>query len=145
MQAQILTDNRPSRALCLKCGFREVGTRERYGNVKGIWHDVVLFERRSKRAGGPGLPTKVCECRLVNCGASLISLLYCVLAQTKMVCLNWLSWRLDVREKTIFLFSPRPTERRHCHVYETYGLRPSYLRPKVCRPDPIACCHRRWQ
>ena len=61
LQAQILAKNWPSRALSLKCGFREVGTRERYGNLKDVWHDVILLERRSEKAGGPGLPTKLCD------------------------------------------------------------------------------------
>ena len=49
-----------SRALHGKFGFREVGVRERYGHLDGVWHDVVLYERRSRRAGGPGLPTRTC-------------------------------------------------------------------------------------
>ena len=51
----------PSIALHRKCGFREVGCRERYGHLDGVWHDVFLFERRSARAGGPGLPTRTCD------------------------------------------------------------------------------------
>jgi len=61
LQAHIFTVNEASRVLDAKCGFREIGTRERYGQVNGVWHDVMLLERRSDRAGGPGLPTKVCE------------------------------------------------------------------------------------
>ncbi len=61
LQAQILTANLPSIALHRKCGFREVGCRERYGHLDGVWHDVFLFERRSARAGGPGLPTRTCD------------------------------------------------------------------------------------
>ena len=53
--------NLPSIALHRKCGFREVGFRERYGHLDGVWHDVFLFERRSARAGGPGLPTRSCD------------------------------------------------------------------------------------
>ena len=60
LQAQIMAANRASRALFRTCGFREVGTRERYGHLGGVWHDVVLLERRSARAGGPGLPTRSC-------------------------------------------------------------------------------------
>lgn len=53
--------NRPSRALFAAAGFREVGLRERYGHLGDEWHDVVLLERRSDKAGGPGLPTKSCS------------------------------------------------------------------------------------
>jgi phosphinothricin acetyltransferase len=35
-----------------KCGFREIGIRERIAKMNnGIWRDVVLLERRSKIAG----------------------------------------------------------------------------------------------
>ncbi len=60
LQAQIIADNTASRALHRKCGFREVGYRERLGHIKGVWHDVILLERRSQIAGGPNLPTKAC-------------------------------------------------------------------------------------
>jgi phosphinothricin acetyltransferase len=60
LQAQILARNHASRALHLKCGFREVGYRERYGHMDNAWHDVILLERRSDRAGGPDMPTKTC-------------------------------------------------------------------------------------
>ena len=61
VQAQIIALNRASRALHVKCGFREVGVRERLGQVGGVWHDVVLLERRSRLTGGPNLPTRACE------------------------------------------------------------------------------------
>jgi len=61
LQAQIIAGNRASRALHAACGFREVGRRERYGHIDQVWHDVILFERRSRRAGGPGLPTRTCD------------------------------------------------------------------------------------
>ena len=60
LQAQIVAANRASRALHVKCGFREVGVRERLGHIGGVWHDVVLLERRSRTTGGPGLPTRSC-------------------------------------------------------------------------------------
>lgn len=60
LQAQIIAANGASRHLHLASGFREVGTRERLGQVLGVWHDVVLMERRSRRTGGPGLPTRTC-------------------------------------------------------------------------------------
>lgn len=61
VQAQIISLNRASRALHARCGFREVGVRERLGQVGGVWHDVVLLERRSLLTGGPGLPTRTCD------------------------------------------------------------------------------------
>ena len=60
LQAQIMAGNHASRALHRKSGFREVGHRERYGHIDGVWHDVILLERRSLRAGGPDLPTRTC-------------------------------------------------------------------------------------
>lgn len=51
LQAGILAVNKPSLALHEACGFRRVGTRERIGLLDGVWHDVVLMERRSSRAG----------------------------------------------------------------------------------------------
>jgi len=56
----MMVKNDASQAIFKKAGFRKVGFRERYGHVNGIWHDVILFERRSHRAGGNGLPTKTC-------------------------------------------------------------------------------------
>ena len=61
LQAQIIAGNEASRALHLRMGFREIGYRERLGHVGPIWHDVVMYERRSRIAGGPGLPTRTCE------------------------------------------------------------------------------------
>jgi len=51
LQAGILTDNVSSRQLHERCGFREVGRRERIGKLNGTWRDVVLLERRSKNVG----------------------------------------------------------------------------------------------
>ena len=61
LQSQIMALNQPSRSLHLSCGFREVGVRERLGHLGDLWHDVVIYERRSRLTGGPGLPTKTCE------------------------------------------------------------------------------------
>ena len=60
LQAQMMAANAASTALHLVCEFRQVGYRERYGHLNGVWHDVILLERRSAHAGGPGLPTKRC-------------------------------------------------------------------------------------
>jgi phosphinothricin acetyltransferase len=51
LQAGIFPENTTSIALALACGFREVGRRERIGQMDGIWRDVILMERRSKVAG----------------------------------------------------------------------------------------------
>ena len=60
LQAQIIAENDASRALHRKCGFREIGFRERLGHINDTWHDVVLLERRSAVTGGPNLPTRTC-------------------------------------------------------------------------------------
>ncbi|MFT4145815.1 MAG: GNAT family N-acetyltransferase, partial [Mobilitalea sp.] len=50
--ANIIKENQFSRLLHKKCGFREIGYRERMGKMRnGKWHDVVLMERRSKFIG----------------------------------------------------------------------------------------------
>jgi L-amino acid N-acyltransferase YncA len=51
LQASIFPENAASISLHNSCGFREVGTRERIGKMKGVWRDTLLFERRSKLAG----------------------------------------------------------------------------------------------
>ncbi len=44
-------ENAASIALQEAFGFREVGYRERIGQMNGVWRDVILMERRSKAAG----------------------------------------------------------------------------------------------
>ncbi len=51
LQGMILRENLTSLALCRKCGFREVGYRERISQMNGIWRDVILMERRSNIVG----------------------------------------------------------------------------------------------
>jgi L-amino acid N-acyltransferase YncA len=51
LQAGVFLENHASLALCRKCGFREVGRRERLGKLDGVWRDVLLLERRSHVAG----------------------------------------------------------------------------------------------
>jgi phosphinothricin acetyltransferase len=46
VQAGTFPENTASVRLHLACGFRVVGTRERIGNLKGAWRDVLLLERR---------------------------------------------------------------------------------------------------
>src|SRR5829696_762088 len=51
LQASIFPENTASMKLHLRCGFREVGRRERIGMLNGVWRDTLLFERRSKKEG----------------------------------------------------------------------------------------------
>jgi L-amino acid N-acyltransferase YncA len=51
LQAGILPENKASIALHKTCGFRIVGHRERLGQMRGVWRDVVVMERRSKVVG----------------------------------------------------------------------------------------------
>jgi L-amino acid N-acyltransferase YncA len=51
LQAVIMVENAASIKLHLRCGFREVGHRERIGNLHGVWRDTLLFERRSDKVG----------------------------------------------------------------------------------------------
>ena len=53
LQAGILPENEASLGLHRRCGFREVGRRERIGKLKGVWRDVVLMERRSTTVATP--------------------------------------------------------------------------------------------
>jgi L-amino acid N-acyltransferase YncA len=46
LQAGVFTDNAASLALHRALGFREVGVRERIGQLDGVWRDVVLLELR---------------------------------------------------------------------------------------------------
>ncbi|MBW8310789.1 MAG: GNAT family N-acetyltransferase [Rhizobium sp.] len=43
--SRIFPENAASRALCQRCGFREVGTYEKHGRLDGRWRDVVIVER----------------------------------------------------------------------------------------------------
>ena len=51
LQAGIFPENRASVVLHERCGFRQVGRRERIGTMQGVWRDVLLLERRSERVG----------------------------------------------------------------------------------------------
>jgi L-amino acid N-acyltransferase YncA len=47
LQAVVFPENVGTIALHRRCGFREVGRRERIGKLNGVWRDTLLFERRS--------------------------------------------------------------------------------------------------
>jgi len=47
LQASIFPENTASVKLHLRCGFREIGRRERIATLNGAWRDTLLFERRS--------------------------------------------------------------------------------------------------
>lgn len=51
LQAVMFPENTGSVALHLHCGFREVGRRERIGQLDGAWRDTMLLEKRSQRIG----------------------------------------------------------------------------------------------
>ena len=52
LQAGVMAVNEASLALHERMGFRRVGVREGFGqDLNGVWHDVVLFERRSTIVG----------------------------------------------------------------------------------------------
>ena len=54
LQAGIFPENTSSLMLHRRCGFREVGRREKIGSLKGVWRDVLLLERRSSVVGAEG-------------------------------------------------------------------------------------------
>ncbi len=52
LESRIIRENTGSQALHAKCGFRQIGFREKLGKMdNGKWHDVVLMERRSQTVG----------------------------------------------------------------------------------------------
>ena len=51
VQTGIFPENAPSLALHRRCGFRIIGTRERIGQLNGVWRDTLLLERRSATVG----------------------------------------------------------------------------------------------
>ena len=51
LQSGIFPENAASIKLHEKAGFRRIGYRERIGNLKGVWKDNILFERRSQHVG----------------------------------------------------------------------------------------------
>ncbi|GAA4390154.1 N-acetyltransferase family protein [Hymenobacter koreensis] len=53
LQAGIFPENEASVRLHEALGFRQVGRRERIGQMAGRWRDTLLLERRSARVGVP--------------------------------------------------------------------------------------------
>ena len=51
LQASMFPENMSSVRLHKACGFRKVGYRERIAQMKGVWRDTVLMERRSDIVG----------------------------------------------------------------------------------------------
>jgi L-amino acid N-acyltransferase YncA len=51
LQAVVFPENAATLALHKRCGFREVGRRERISKLNGVWRDTLLLERRSKLVG----------------------------------------------------------------------------------------------
>jgi len=47
LQASIFPENVASLELHHRCGFREVGRRERIAQLNGAWRDTILLERRN--------------------------------------------------------------------------------------------------
>ena len=47
LQAGIFPENVASLRIHARCGFRQVGYRERIGQMHGIWRDTILVERRA--------------------------------------------------------------------------------------------------
>jgi len=51
LQASIFPENTNSIALHARNGFRQVGNREKLGQLHGVWRNVTLMERRSAAVG----------------------------------------------------------------------------------------------
>jgi phosphinothricin acetyltransferase len=51
LQSGIMRDNKASIQMHINCGFREIGYREKIGQLNGVWLDNILLERRSKTIG----------------------------------------------------------------------------------------------
>ena len=51
LYASIFPENTASIRLHRSAGFREIGYREKIGQLDGQWRNTVLFERRSKKVG----------------------------------------------------------------------------------------------
>ncbi len=54
LQGGTFAENETSLRLQRRCGFREIGRRERIAQLQGVWRDTVLTERRSAISGRDG-------------------------------------------------------------------------------------------
>jgi L-amino acid N-acyltransferase YncA len=51
LQAGIFPENEGSVKIHLNNGFRIIGSREKIGEMNGVWRDTLLLERRSTKVG----------------------------------------------------------------------------------------------
>lgn len=51
LQAGIFPENKASIKIHEENGFRIIGTREKIGQMKGVWRDTLILERRSTKVG----------------------------------------------------------------------------------------------
>lgn len=51
LQAGIFPENQASLVIFRRCGFRDIGVRQRLGRLSDRWRDVLLWERRSPTVG----------------------------------------------------------------------------------------------
>jgi L-amino acid N-acyltransferase YncA len=51
LQSGVFAENTSSIRLHESCGFRQIGYRERIGQLNGNWRDNIILERRSKTVG----------------------------------------------------------------------------------------------
>jgi phosphinothricin acetyltransferase len=51
LQGATFAENEASLRLQRACGFREIGRRERIAQLRGVWRDTILTERRSALVG----------------------------------------------------------------------------------------------
>lgn len=62
LQSNILEENEASIQLHEKCGFRRVGYRDKIGKDKfGLWRNIILMERRSRKIGFEGCDMDSCK------------------------------------------------------------------------------------
>ena len=66
LQAGIFPENIASLRLHAGAGFREVGRRERIGQLHGVWRDTMLLERRSAVVGAESGPGSVTPAALLS-------------------------------------------------------------------------------